>query len=244
MQHGGKTIYGATVGILMLETQFPRIYGDMGNAMTWDFPVQYRVVAGATPDKVVRSKPTELTEKFIEAGRELVRSGCDGITTNCGFLSLIQGEIKQALGVPVATSSLMQVPMVQALLPAGKRCGVITISKASLTDEHLIAAGAPVDTPIIGTEGGRSLTTSILGDKLEIDFEACRLDMIDAGLEMVQSHPDVGAIVLECTNMVPYARDIRKVTGLPVFSIHTFINWFQSGIQPQAFPLELDDPRW
>ncbi|PCJ09694.1 MAG: hypothetical protein COB16_03100 [Rhodobacteraceae bacterium] len=244
MQHGGKTVYGATVGILMLETQFPRIYGDMGNAMTWDFPVQYRVVLGATPDKVVRSKPTELTEKFIEAGRELVRSGCDGITTNCGFLSLIQDEIKQALGVPVATSALMQVPMVQALLPAGKRCGVITISKTSLTDEHLIAAGAPVDTPIIGTEGGRSLTTSILGDKLDIDFEACRLDMIDAGLEMVQSYPDVGAIVLECTNMVPYARDIRKVTGLPVFSIYTFINWFQSGIQPHAFPLELDDPRW
>ena len=203
MQHGGKTIYCVTVGILMLETQFPRIYGDMGNAMTWDFPVQYRVVDGATPDKVVRSKPTELTENFIEAGRELVRSGCDGITTNCGFLSLIQDEIKQALGVPVATSSLMQVPMVQTLLPAGKRCGVITISKASLTDEHLIAAGAPVDTPIIGTEGGRNLTTSIMGDKLEIDFEACRLDMIDSGLEMVQSHPDVGTIVLEVTNMDP-----------------------------------------
>ena len=108
----------------------------------------------------------------------------------------------------------------------------------------MAAAGAPLDTPIIGTEGGRSLTTSILGDKLEIDFEACRLDMIDAGLEMVQSYPDVGAIVLECTNMVPYARDIRKVTGLPVFSIYTFINWFQSGIQPRGFPLELDDPRW
>lgn len=244
MQQGGKTVYGATVGILMLETQFPRIYGDMGNAMTWDFPVQYRVVPGATPDKVVRNSPTELIDNFIEAGRDLVRSGCDGITTNCGFLALIQDDIKQALGVPVATSSLMQVPMVQNLLPAGKRCGVITISKTSLTDEHLIAAGAPVDTPIVGTEGGRNLTTSILGDKLEIDFESCRLDMIDAGLEMVQSHPDVGAIVLECTNMVPYARDIRKVTGLPVFSIYSFIKWFQSGIMPRGFPLELDDPRW
>jgi len=244
MQQGGKTVYGATVGILMLETRFPRIYGDMGNAMTWDFPVQYRVVSGATPDKVVRSTPTDLTAKFIEAGQELVGSGCDGITTNCGFLSLIQQEVKQALGVPVATSSLMQVPMVQTLLPAGKRCGVITISGAALTGEHLTAAGAPLDTPIIGTEAGRSLTRGILGDKLEIDFAACRLDMIDAGQQMVQNHPDVGAIVLECTNMVPYARDIRKITGLPVFSIYTFINWFQSGLVPRGFPLDLDDPRY
>ena len=244
MQHGGKTVFGATVGILMLETQFPRIVGDMGNALSWDFPVQYRVVTGATPDKVVRNDPTELAELFIDAGRELVRLGCDGITTNCGFLALIQDEVKQALGVPVATSSLMQVPMVQALLPAGKRVGVITISAPSLTGKHLAAAGAPLDTPVIGTEGGRAMTEDILGDKLDIDFQACRLDMIDAGRAMVERHPEVGAIVLECTNMVPYARDIRRVTGLPVFSIHSFVSWFQAGLLPRAFPLELDDPRW
>ena len=90
MQYGGKTVYGASVGILMLETQFPRIYGDIGNAQTWPFPVQYRVVRGATPDKVVRNDPTKLIAQFIEAGQDLVRMGCDGITTNCGFLSLIQ----------------------------------------------------------------------------------------------------------------------------------------------------------
>ncbi|MEC9311380.1 MAG: aspartate/glutamate racemase family protein, partial [Pseudomonadota bacterium] len=121
MERGGKTVYGATVGILMLETQFPRVHGDVGNALTWDFPVQYRVVEGASPDRVVRNDPSDLAERFIEAGHDLIRTGCDGITTTCGFLSLIQEEVKSALGVPVATSSLMQVPMVQSLLPAGKR---------------------------------------------------------------------------------------------------------------------------
>jgi len=243
MQRGGKTVFGASVGILMLETQFPRIYGDIGNAQTWPFPVHYRVVRGATPDKVVRNDPTLLATEFIEAGRDLVRMGCDGITTNCGFLSLIQNDIKQALGVPVATSSLMQVPMVQQLLPAGKRVGVLTISKNSLTEAHLAAAGAPLDTPIVGTDTGRCFTRDILGDAPEIDFAACRLDLLDAAAEFPKDHPDVGAVVLECTNMVPYAKDIRKLTGLPVFSIYSFVSWFQAGLMPRGFPLELDDPR-
>ena len=91
IRRGGKTVYGATVGILMLETRFPRIPGDMGNALTWPFPVQYRVVRGASPDRVVRGDPRELTDAFIAAGRDLVAAGCDGITTNCGFLALASG---------------------------------------------------------------------------------------------------------------------------------------------------------
>ena len=82
---GGKTVFGASVGILMLETRFPRIPGDMGNALTWPFPVHYRVVRGASPDKVVRGNPKELLDVFIEAGKDLVATGADGITTNCGF---------------------------------------------------------------------------------------------------------------------------------------------------------------
>ncbi|MGB0506023.1 MAG: aspartate/glutamate racemase family protein [Pikeienuella sp.] len=244
MQRGGKTVYGASVGILMLETQFPRIPGDIGNALTWPFPVHYRVVRGATPDNVVRNDPTKLVDDFIEAGRDLIRTGCDGITTNCGFLSLIQDQVKEALGVPVATSSLMQVPMVQAMLPAGKRVGVITISKSTLTEAHLNAAGAPLDTPIIGTDNGRCFTRDILGDAPEIDFAAARLDLQDAAKEMTETHPDVGAIVLECTNMVPYAQEIRAITGLPVYSIYSFVQWFQAGLSPVGFAGGINDPRY
>ncbi len=244
LERGGKTVYGASVGILMLETQFPRIPGDIGNALTWPFPVQYRIVRGATPDSVVRNDPTKLVSEFIEAGQELVRTGCDGITTNCGFLSLIQDQIKEALGVPVATSSLMQVPMIERLLPAGQRVGILTISKASLSDAHLKAAGASADTPIVGTDNGRCFTRDILGDASEIDFAACRLDLLDAAKELTDSYQNVGAIVLECTNMVPYANDIRKLTGLPVFSIYSFVQWFQAGLLPRGFAHELDDPRW
>jgi Asp/Glu/hydantoin racemase len=241
--HGGKTVYGATIGILMLETRFPRIFGDIGNAATWPFPVQYKVVRGATPDKIVRNDPREMIAEFIEAGQELVDMGCDGITTNCGFLALIQDQIKDALGVPVATSSLMQVPMVAQTLPKGKQVGILTISKASLTDAHLKAANVPLDTPITGTDQGRCFSRDILTDAIEINFADCRLDLLDAAQELVSGPADIGAIVLECTNMVPYAREIRKLVGLPVYSIYSHVNWFQAGISPRGFGLDLDDPR-
>ena len=243
IQQGGKTVFGASVGILMLETRFPRIYGDIGNAQTWPFPVHYRVVRGATPEKVVRQDPLKIVDDFIEAGRELVRMGCDGVTTNCGFLALIQDHVKNALNVPVATSSLMQVPMIQQTLPAKMRVGILTISKANLTNAHLKAASVPIDTPIVGTENGRNFTREILDDHESINFDDCRLDLLDAAQELVTDYADVGAIVLECTNMVPYASDIRRQSGLPVYSIYSFVTWFQAGLVPRKFSLELDDPR-
>src|SRR6188472_3628170 len=149
---GGKAIYGAPLGILMLEARFPRIPGDMGNAGTWPFPVLYRVVKGASPERVVLQGAKGLLPDFIAAAKELVDLGAEAITTNCGFLSIFQKEIAAAVGVPVATSSLMQVPWVQATLPPGKRVGIVSVSAQSLTPAHLEGAGVPLDAPIAGTE--------------------------------------------------------------------------------------------
>lgn len=234
---GGKSVYGASVGILMLDARFPRIPGDMGNATTWPFPVLYRVVRHATPERVVRQGAEGTLEAFIAAARDLVRDGADGITTNCGFLSLFQRELADAVGVPVATSSLMQVDLVNKLLPAGKRAGILTISASTLTPLHLERAGVPKGTPIGTTEGGREFTRVILNNEMELDVDLARQDNVAAAEDLVAAHPDLGAIVLECTNMIPYAADIRQVTGLPVFSIQSFVQWFQSSLTPPRFPL-------
>jgi len=232
---GGKSIYGASVGILMLEARFPRIVGDMGNALTWPFPVLYKTVRGATPDLVVREGAKGLLDSFIEAGRELVADGVDGITTNCGFLALFQDELSAALEVPVAASSLMQVAMVERLLPAGKRAGILTICAGSLSDEHLAKAGCRPDTPIAGTPQDGEFCRVILDNELELDVEKARAENVLAALSFKNSCPHLGAIVLECTNMVPYAADISAATNLPVFSIYNFITWFQAALAPPDF---------
>lgn len=235
--HGGKQIYGAPIGVLMLEAQFPRIPGDMGNAGTWPFPVLYHVVPDASPDLVVRRGAEGMLAPFIDAGHGLIRQGAEVITTNCGFLALFQRELSDALKIPVATSALMQVPMVQAMLPPGQRVGIITISADSLTAAHLEGAGCPLDTPVVGTDPDGAFATAILGNQLQMDVTQARQELCKAAQVLQQDHPEVGAIVLECTNMPPYQRDIREETGLPVFSIVDYVCWMHSGLRPRTFPV-------
>lgn len=232
---GGKAIYGARLGVLMLEARFPRIPGDMGNATTWPFPVLYKVVSGASPERVVTRRAEGLLDDFLAGADELVKLGAEAITSNCGFLSLFQAEIAAHCRVPVALSSLMQVPWVQSLLPPGRRAGILTVSKDSLSREHLLAAGVDPATPVAGTDEGREFNRVILGDETELDVAAAEQDILDAGDTLLATHADIGAIVLECTNMSPYARSLRERTGLPVYDIYSFITWFHAGLSPRRF---------
>ena len=233
---GGKALYGAPLGILMLEARFPRIPGDMGNATTWPFPVLYKVVKGATPEAVVLKGAAGQLPAFLDAAAELVAHGAEAITTNCGFLSLFQRELAAHVGVPVATSSMIQVPWVQATLPPGKKVGMITVSGSTLTPRHLEAAGVPADTPFVGTESGSEFfRTLILGEKDDMDVALAQQDILDAGRALVKAHPEVGAIVLECTNMPPYAHALRRALELPVYDIYSLITWFHAGLRPRRF---------
>jgi len=240
---GGKTLFGARVGILMLETRFPRIPGDMGNALTWPFPVLYKVVPGASPRRVVCDKAQGLLDEFLAAADELVRLGADGITTTCGFLSLFQREIAAHVGVPVATSSLMQIPFIERVLAPGKRVGVLTVSAASLGKEHLRAAGADPATPVVGTDDGNEFTRVMINDEERLDVAAAERDILTAGDALVANHRGIAAVLLECTNMVPYASALSERLRLPVFSIYTFVTWFQSGLAPRDFGHPASAPR-
>ena len=227
---GGKSVYGVEVGILMLEAQFPRIIGDMGNALTWGFPVRYKVVRGASPNRVVRQGATGLLDDFILAGQELVTDGVELITTNCGFLSLFQDDLAAALDVPVATSSMMQAAQIQAMLPPGKKVGILTISIETLTAKHLATAGVPEGTPIAGVAPNCEFQRVILNNELHLDVAQAEADMVAAATAFHADHPDLGALLFECTNMPPYSTAVRAATGLQVFSIVDFVKWFQGSV--------------
>jgi Asp/Glu/hydantoin racemase len=228
-----KTV--AQLGILILETRFPRILGDIGNPATWPFPILYKTVSGASSHRVVHEQGRGLIAPFLQAARELEAEGADGIATSCGFLSLFQAELAAHVGVPVATSSLLQIPLVERLLPAGRRVGIITISAGSLSADHLQCAGVDPATPVAGTDGGLEFSRAILGDAPTLNFEAARQDILDAGDSLLQNYSNIGAVVLECTNMAPYARALSAHLHLPVYDIVSFLTWFQAGLLPRAF---------
>ena len=222
---GGKSLYGAPLGILMLEARFPRIPGDMGHAATSPFPVRYHRVPGASPDLVVRRGAAGLLPAFVEGARQLEREGVGAVTTNCGFLVKYQPELAAAVRVPVLTSSLLLVPLVHRMLPPGRRVGILTVNSTGLGDEHLRGAGIGGDIPlaVAGLEGEKEFTRVLLGDEAELDVDQAREEHVRVARRLVTYHPDIGAIVLECTNMPPYAADVQRATGLPVFDIVSLV---------------------
>lgn len=227
----------ARLGICMLDTRFPRPPGDVGNRGTWPFPVRYRVVKGARAARAVGGGEAALFDAFVAAGRALVAEGCTGLATTCGFLVPLQDRLSAALGVPVASSSLMQVPAVAAMLPRGRVPGVVTISRAGLTPRHLGAAAIGPEVPVAGTDEGETthFTDAILGDAAELDVDRAREEVVAAARRLVAARPDLGAIVLECTNMGPYAGAVQHATGLPTYSIVSYLTWFHAALAPPRF---------
>ncbi len=233
--YGGKTLYGARVGILMLDTKWPRPPGDTGNALTWPFPVLYKVIPGASARVVIHEKGKGLGQAFLDAAAELVKEGADGITTTGGFLAIFQDQLAAHVKVPVASSSLLQIPLVQRLLPAGKRVGVLSVHGDRITPEHWQACGAPLDTPVEGTENGREFTRVLLQDEIEMDYAKAEQDILEAGERLLKKHPEVGAIVCETHNMGPYSRALNDLLRIPIYDVYTFVCWFHSGLQPRDF---------
>jgi len=205
----------------MLDTRFPRLIGDIGNPQSFNTPVLYKTVSGASPQRVVREQTVELLTPFIEAGEQLIDEGADILTTSCGFLAMFQKELQADLPVPVFTSSLLMMPELQ-LKYGTDRVGILTISGKSLNRDFLEKTGIAASVPVGSTEGGREFTPAILENRASFDVELCRQDNVNAAINLVSRHPEIRALLLECTNMPPYRQDIERATGLPAYSL---IGW-------------------
>ena len=231
-----RTYYGVPLGILILDSKFERHNGDIGNAATWPFPVQYKVVHGAVPNKVVDTlNNRDLFQRFADAADELIAEGVDGITTTCGFLALFQRELAEHCSVPVATSALLQVPMVARVLPKGKRPAILTFSAQSLTLHHLAAVGIDPDTPVVGMPPTSEFQRAIREGDTAVPFAVLRDEVLGVAEQMVENDRSIGAIVCECTNITPYSHEINRRLGVPVFDMVTLVHWFHRALRPQHF---------
>jgi hypothetical protein len=196
-----------TLGLLMLDTRFPRVPGDVGHPATFPFPVRRAVVRGASPQRVVRERDPALLQPFVDAARRLVDQGCAAITTSCGFLIHFQDALQAALPVPVWTSSLL-------LLPALPNAGVITVDAAALALD-----GVPVE----GLAPGCAFQRTLLDDLPTLDEADARRQTLAAAERLLQRAPQVTDIVLECTNLPPHAPALRAATGRRVHDITTLV---------------------
>lgn len=223
------------LGILMLDTRFPRGPGDIGNAASYDFPVVLKTVSGATVDRVVKTGDPTLLKPFLEAAQELEAQGVCAITTSCGFLAPFQAEVTDALSIPVFLSSLMQIPLVYMM--TRQRVGVITANRDNLTDPYFRAAGVPAELPlaIIGLETQPAFRSWIMEDGDHIDRDAVQQEVLEAAQALFDTHPDIGAFVCECHNLAPYAPVVAREMSRPVFDVISFAHWVYSSMAKREF---------
>ena len=228
--HGNTTNYRNAIGILMLDTHFPRIPGDIGNATTFPFPVVYRVVKGADSNRVVVQADPALIKPFIDAALELAAGGCKAITTSCGFLAIFQKELAAAVPVPLAASSLLQVGMVSQMLKPEEVVGIITARASSLGERHFKGVGIENVSKVVYGIEDTLIGKTFFEDLNSIDIDLAEKEMLAVADKMLAEHPNVGAIVLECTNLPPFARALQARTKLPVFDIITLVKYLHEAV--------------
>ncbi|MGH2825647.1 MAG: aspartate/glutamate racemase family protein [Actinomycetota bacterium] len=230
--HRGQVAYGFSVGILCLEYHLPFIPGDVANASSYDFPVMFKEVPGASGDAVIVKQDAELTSNFIEAARWLVQQGCKAITSDCGYIGQYQDAVAEALEVPVFLSSLLQVPMVTRMLGPKRRLGIMVANGASVSDRFLDKVGITDRSRVYfqGLEQQPYFRKSILEESGSLDSDAVEAEVVETALDMQREKPETGAILMECSDLPPYSAAVQRATGLPVFDWIGFINYVHHAV--------------
>ena len=211
------------IGIIGLDTTFTKIPGHIRNRTTFDFPVVYRVVEGATAERVVKQADPTLLQPFVRAAQELEAEGVGAITSACGFLAIFQKQLADAVSVPLYASSLIQVPMVHRMLGSNRKLGLLVARKDSLTRRHLEAIGAEsIPLCIAGMEEQPEFREVMLeARRAELDVDRLEHEVLRQAERLASENRDLGALVIECTDLVPLSSASLARLGLPVFDIVT-----------------------
>ena len=231
----GQHVAGNAVGILVLPVWYPLFPGNVANASTYNFPVLYRVLERASVERTLGADPA-LLDEVIEGGRALEQQGVRAIVAACGYFGNYQKEAAAALNVPTFLSSLLQIPLISRALKPGQKVGVICADAAPLTSNTLSQCGVD-DLSTIVIAGAEALPDirNILECGGQLNSQRLEQGLVGIARQLVSENPEVGAILLECSDMPPYAWAVQNSVKLPVFDFTTLINWVYSAVVRRPF---------
>jgi hypothetical protein len=228
--------YGMGLGIIILDDVYPGFPGDVRNASAFPFPIQYEIVEGVDIQALVHAEDKSPCLAPIErAAKKLEQMGCRAIAAECGYFAYFQREIAATVDVPVFMSSLLQVSFAQQLVGPDKVVGIMAARKDKLTDAHLEAVGVRLGSNYVidGAEQRvpefehlwyapkRTDPPGAYYDKTEHEF-------LGACVDFYKAHPNMGAMVMECTGMQPFARAVQREIDTPIFTWGTLLDYAHS----------------
>ncbi len=222
--HGIGTNEDPPLGVILLgeRSQCHRM-GHPANPGTFPFPIiTEHVVLPSTSNDTIYCP--EVVNTVVEAAKKLIYRGAVALITSNGQLAGLQREIANRCNVPIATSSLLQIPMLMACLKASAQVGVLAVDERKLTEYHLIAINADPHLPIIGMPRHGAWQT-VESDEVWNTDEDLEKELIGAAKKILEQFENVEALVLEDPRMTPYAAEIKESMLVPVFTIVDVGKW-------------------
>ena len=238
----GRMVYGPTVGIIQLPANIPMLPGDVGNPTTFNFPVLYESIQEIDPMWILADKPHPVVmKKIIAACKRLTMQGVTTLIGNCGFFANYQPEVAASLdpGVQFFNGSLMQLPMLLTSVGANKKVGILTASKKLLMPSPAIKNSGVSDADmkrlvVYGNEDGKEMG-KVTGETGRFNPKKLEKELVALAKKMVKEHPDVGAIVLECTEFPPYASVIQNAVRRNVWDFVTMAEFMHAGAMRKPY---------
>jgi len=232
---GGTVNYGQVAGILMLDSTIPRIPGDPGHAETFGFPVRYGVIRDFPFEDLVESCKDNI-DQVIKAAIDLQNEGVNFVAADCGLFSPFQQDIADALNIPFIGSALNLIPLIAGFLPGHQKTGLITGDTRLLKSPHLEAAGADPDRMVIrGMENSHEFNNVVINRGAKLDIGAMQAGVLTAAEDLFRSGETIGAVVLECTNLITFRSDIQQQFNVPVFDLVSLLEFFADGYRIRNF---------
>jgi hypothetical protein len=238
----GRNVGGVTIGLIQMRVNLAMIPGNMGNASTFDFPLLYREMSPDNVFDVMADPPSEnFAAAAIEAGKWLELQGVRAIMGNCGFFGSYQRMIGAALNVPFFSSSLMMLPMMVQSLPASKKVGVITANGPTLKKVSAVQnCGLSLEDKenrivIVGCENGPEFSGAVMANTGKYNARKVENEIVAVARQLVSENEDIGAILLECTELSPAAVAVQNAVRMPVWDYTTLTRWIHSGCIRRPF---------
>ena len=227
--------YGMGLGILLLDDVYPAFPGDVRNPSAYPFPIQYEIVQGIDIYRlVIEPDKSPCLDPLCQAAKKLEKMGCRAIAAECGYFAFFQREIAAAVDVPVFMSSLLQVPLAQQVIRPDQVVGLLMANSNYLSDHHLTSAGIRLGSNfVVGgamenyecVEFDHLWTKELRSDPPAADYRKAESEFIKVAVQFFRKHPNMGAMVLECTGFPPFARALQREIGIPVFSWGTLLDY-------------------
>ncbi len=233
----GQVAYGYSIGMLCAEWNIPFVPGDLNNANTFSFPMRYETVPGASGADVLRGGGEAFADLMVKHAQKLEAEGVRAITGNCGFMVAFQDYVAERVNIPVFLTSLVQLPMLLQMVGRNQKLGVLTANSAALGDKEFALVGVNDSSRLCvqGMEVFPHFNDVVLKEKGTLDDDKMTKEVVQAALDLQKANPDLGAIMLECSDLPPYSKAVHEATGLPVFDWANFIEYVYNATVPHGY---------